>query len=105
MGGVERLAKLHAGGRSTIRDRIEAFVDAGSFEELGTFSRSENPLDAAPTPGDGKIGGHATVDGRPVTVVGDDITVKRGSSSVVGSARVERLFEHVENGQPLHLFR
>jgi acetyl-CoA carboxylase carboxyltransferase component len=105
MGGIERIAKLHAGGRRTIRDRIEAFVDPGSFEELGTFSRSENPLDAASTPGDGKIGGHATVDGRPVTVIGDDITVKRGSSSVVGGARVERLFEHaLKMGNPFVCF-
>jgi acetyl-CoA carboxylase carboxyltransferase component len=92
MGGPERIAAVHAEGAPTIRESIAVLTDPGSFEEVGTFAASENPADRAVTPGDGKIGGHATIDGRPVTVAGDDITVKRGSSSVVGGERVARLY-------------
>jgi acetyl-CoA carboxylase carboxyltransferase component len=66
---------------------------------------SARPEDAASTPGDGKIGGHGTIAGRPVTVAGDDITVKRGSSSVMGSRRLGRLFAHAERcGHPIVYF-
>jgi acetyl-CoA carboxylase carboxyltransferase component len=57
------------------------------------FARSERPEDHAQTPGDGKIGGHATVDGRAVSVVADDVTVKRATSSLVGARKLERIYE------------
>jgi len=93
MGGAEKVAALHAEGQKTIRDHIDAFLDPGSFRELGTFSRSMRLADRDTTPGDGKIGGHGTADGRPVAVFGDDITVKRGSSSLVGGRKEHRLYE------------
>jgi acetyl-CoA carboxylase carboxyltransferase component len=93
MGGAAKVAALHAEGHKTIRDHIDAFLDLDSFRELGTFSRSMRPADRDSTPGDGKIGGHGTVEGRPVAVFGDDITVKRGSSSVVGGRKEHRLYE------------
>lgn len=93
MGGTERVARMRADGKPTIRDHIDAVLDDSSFRELGTFSRSLRPEDRASTPGDGKIGGEGTIDGRPVAIAGDDITVKRGSSSVVGSRKTHRLYE------------
>ena len=105
MGGVEHVARMHAEGKPTIRDHIEALLDADSFRELGTFSRSLRHEDRATTPGDGKIGGEGRIDGRPVAVAGDDITVKRGSSSVVGSRKTGRLYKRaVEMGMPYVYF-
>ncbi|HYO54143.1 acyl-CoA carboxylase subunit beta [Archangium sp.] len=105
LGGAERVEALRGAGRRNVRERLAAFVDSGSFEELGTFARSGNPADADSTPGDGKVGGHATVDGRPVTVAGDDITVKRASSSQVGSRKLLRLYEQaLRMGQPFVYF-
>jgi acetyl-CoA carboxylase carboxyltransferase component len=93
MGGPEKVAALHEDGRMTIRDRIDALLDPGTFVELGTFSHSNRVPDRPATPGDGKIGGHGLLGGRPVTVVGDDVTVKRASSSLIGSRKLDRLFE------------
>ncbi len=93
LGGADKVAALHAEGHRTIRDHIDGLLDAGSFAEIGTFSRSMREADRASTPGDGKIGGHGTLDGRPVAVFGDDITVKRGSSSLVGSRKELRIYE------------
>ncbi len=102
LGGLDKVAKVHAQGRRTIREHIEAFLDPGSFDELGTFSRSSNPVDKDVTPGDGKIGGHGTSAGRPVTVFGDDITVRRGSSSQIGSRKIARLTEQaLTAGNPI----
>jgi acetyl-CoA carboxylase carboxyltransferase component len=105
MGGGPRIAKLHAQDRLTVRERIAAFADPGSFAEVGTFARSNYPPDRDTTPGDGKIGGHCRVDGRPVTVVGDDVTVKRGSTSKVGETKVTRLYEQaLAAGNPFVYF-
>jgi methylmalonyl-CoA decarboxylase subunit alpha len=101
MGGAERVARMRAEGVPTIRDHIDALVDDGSFRELGTFSRSMRLEDRATTPGDGKVGGEGTIDGRRVAIAGDDITVKKGSSALVGSRRLQRLFERaLERGTP-----
>ena len=101
MGGAAKVARMHEAGTATIRDHIDGMLDDGSFRELGTFSRSMRLEDRESTPGDGKVGGEGTIDGRPVAIVGDDITVKRGSSAIVGSRRVSRLFERaLERGMP-----
>jgi acetyl-CoA carboxylase carboxyltransferase component len=105
MGGAGRIERLHARGERTIREHLDALLDAGSFDEVGTFVRSLRTEDHDDTPGDGKIGGHGTIDGRAVTVAGDDITVKRGSSSPMGSRRLGRLFAHAEQcGHPIVYF-
>ncbi|MDA0160307.1 hypothetical protein OM076_08530 [Solirubrobacter ginsenosidimutans] len=105
MGGAERVAALHAGGRVTARERLDLLLDDGSFSEVGTFARSIRPEDAAKTPGDGKVGGFGRIDGRPVVAVSDDVTVKRASSSTVGGRKLKRLFEAgVTEGVPIVLF-
>lgn len=93
MGGSDKLSKMADEGDRTIRQHIDGLLDAGSFREIGTFSTSIRPDERGKTPGDGKIGGHGTVDGRPVAVFGDDITVYRGSSSIVGTRKEHRLYE------------
>ncbi len=93
MGGVEKVAKMSDEGDRTIRQHIDSFLDDDSFREIGTFSRSLRVEEREKTPGDGKIGGHGTVDSRPVAVFGDDITVYRGSSSIVGTRKEHRLYE------------
>jgi acetyl-CoA carboxylase carboxyltransferase component len=105
MGGADKVARLRAAGRRTARDHIAAFVDPGSFREVGLWARSERPEDHASTPGDGKIGGHATVDGRPVTVVADDVTVRRATSSLVGARKLQRIYEQAARaGNPFVYF-
>lgn len=105
MGGLEALARLHERGERSIREHIDAFLDDGSFSELGTFAHSMRLEDRDSTPGDGKIGGVGLVEGRPVAVGGDDITVKRGSTAVVGSRRIDRLLGlAIERGYPFVYF-
>ena len=38
LGGPERVQRQHAGGRLTIRERITALVDEGSFHEIGKIA-------------------------------------------------------------------
>src|SRR4051794_28796157 len=91
MGGTRKIERLHERGRVTVRERIDALVDRDSFQEVGTFAFSKRRDDRAETPGDGKIGGLATIDGRPVVLYGDDVTVRQGSSATVGMRKTRRL--------------
>jgi acetyl-CoA carboxylase carboxyltransferase component len=77
MGGPAAVSAIHAAGRRTAREHIAQLVDAGSFGEIGTFATFVDKV-TAPEPGPyggGIIGGHATLDGRPVTVATDDDSV------------------------------
>ncbi len=105
MGSTERIARQHARGRMTIRERLDLLFDFGSFREIGTFAFSEVPDVRDRTPGDGKIGGWGTIDGRPATACGDDVTVLHGSSSVVGGKRMKRIYEQaLQQGVPFVYF-
>jgi len=88
MGGPEAVAAIHAAGRRTAREHIAEFVDHGSFGEIGTFATFVEKV-TAPTPGPyggGIIGGHATLDGRPVTVAVDDDSVTAPARRSTGKA-------------------
>jgi len=80
MGGIDKVAALESSGRRTARGFIAEFFDYGSFVELGTLAAmgAGVPTTAA---GDGRVTGHATLDGAPVGVIVDDVTVKRASST------------------------
>jgi methylmalonyl-CoA decarboxylase subunit alpha len=88
MGGAEAISAIHAAGRRTAREHIAAFVDPGSFGEVGTFATFVDKV-TAPDPGPyggGIIGGHASLDGRPVTVAVDDDSVAVPARRSTGKA-------------------
>jgi len=88
MGGPEAVRAIHAAGRRTAREHIAEFVDPGSFSEVGTFATFVDKV-TAPDPGPyggGIIGGHASLDGRPVTVAVDDDSVTAPARRSTGKA-------------------
>ena len=83
MGGPDKVARQHAGGRLTIRERVDHLVDPGTFREVGAIA-GKGTYDARGrltgfTPSN-RITGRAQIDGRPVVVSGDDFTVRGGSA-------------------------
>ena len=42
MGGEERIQRQHDNGRLTVRERIDALVDPGSFHEIGALAGRAN---------------------------------------------------------------
>ena len=81
MGGQERVDRQHAGGKLTIRERVDELVDPGSFHEIGQlagYAEYENDEISSfmPYP---SVAGLARVDGRRVAVWGNDFTVRGGS--------------------------
>ncbi len=69
-GGPEKIAKVHAKGRLTARERINLLLDEGSFQETGVFVRHrshEMGMDKSRPVGDGMVTGMGRIDGRQVT--------------------------------------
>jgi acetyl-CoA carboxylase carboxyltransferase component len=83
MGGAERVERQHANGRLTVRERIDALVDPGSWREVGVLAGastySEGGELLAIRPGN-TVFGAARLDGRRVVVCGDDFTVRGGAA-------------------------
>src|SRR5579859_6225444 len=88
MGGPDAIHAIHADGRRTAREHIAQLTDPGSFGEIGLFATFVDKV-TAPEPGPyggGIIGGHATLDGRPVTVAVDDDSVTAPGRRSTGKA-------------------
>ena len=95
-GGPARLEKQRKGGKMTARERIEFFLDEGTFEEFDKFvaHRSHDfGLDEQKFPGDGVITGHGLLDGRPVFVFAQDFTVFGGSLSETHAEKICKVMD------------
>ncbi len=86
-GGAESVARQHAKGFLTIRERIDAMLDGGSFQELGGASGdatrdSEGRLiDFKPA---NFVLGFGMIDGRRCVIGGEDFTLGGGSPNAAG---------------------
>jgi acetyl-CoA carboxylase carboxyltransferase component len=77
-GGQDRVARQHAQGKRTARERIELLRDPGTrFLEIGLMVAWDRYDGQAPAAG--VVTGLTLVCGRPVVVVANDATVKAGS--------------------------
>ena len=83
-GGQARIDAQHAKGKLTARERLEALLDEGSFEELDAYVEhncTDFGMEDQKVPGDGVVTGSGTIDGRLVYVFSQDFTVFGGSLS------------------------
>jgi propionyl-CoA carboxylase beta chain len=104
-GGAERVAKIHAKGRLTARERLELLYDAGSFVEIGAFvthrSTDFGMADKRIT-GDGVVAGWGQVDGRLVYAFAQDFTVFGGTMSEANARKICAIMDlALENGAPV----
>jgi methylmalonyl-CoA carboxyltransferase large subunit len=103
-GGPDRLAKHKEQGKLTARERIDALVDPGSFEEIGLFAQHRQTnfgLAGKEVPADGVVTGAAAVDGRLVHLASQDFTVLGGSAGEVHCAKVADVMElALKTGSP-----
>jgi propionyl-CoA carboxylase beta chain len=104
--GSERAVdKQHAAGKMTARERIDALLDPGSFTEFDEFARHRSSnfgMDAKRPFGDGVVTGYGTVDGRPVAVFSQDVTVFGGSLGEVYGEKIVKILDFaVANGCPV----
>ncbi len=95
-GGADRLAKQHAAGKLTARERMELLFDPGTFEEvdkLVTHRCLDFGMADQLIPGDGVVAGHGLVDGRQVFAFAQDFTVFGGSLSETNAAKIVKIMD------------
>jgi propionyl-CoA carboxylase beta chain len=104
-GGADRIAKQHAGGKLTARERIELLLDPGSFVELDAFVThrcTDFGMEKQRFLGDGVVTGYGKVDGRLVYVFSQDFTVFGGSLSGAHASKICKLMDlALKTGAPL----
>jgi propionyl-CoA carboxylase beta chain len=98
-GSEAAVAKQHAKGKYTARERIGKLLDPGSFQELDVFVRhrtTDFEMQSNRPYGDAVVTGHGTVDGRRVCVFSQDFTVFGGSLGEVMSEKICKIMELAE---------
>ncbi len=95
-GGEERIAKQHDAGKLTARERIDLFLDPGSFVELDKFKThrcADFGMQKQKILGDGVVTGYGLVEGRQVFVFAQDFTVFGGSLSGAYSEKICKVMD------------
>lgn len=90
-GGEERIAKQHAQGKFTARERIERMVDPGSFIEFDRFVTHrciQFGMQEQKFLGDGVITGIARINGQKVGIFSQDFTCWGGA---LGAAHAKKI--------------
>ena len=88
MGGPDRVARQHQLGKWTARERLDALLDAGTFQELGAHVVARV---GEPAPADGVVTGVGRVLGRPVYVYAQDFTVVGGSLGEMHAQKIQAM--------------
>jgi propionyl-CoA carboxylase beta chain len=95
-GGRERIERQHAAGKLTARERVEALVDPGSFEEFDRFVTHrcrDFGMESSLIPGDGVVTGYGRVEGRLVYLFAQDFTVFGGSLSEAYAEKICKVMD------------
>ncbi|SDJ73349.1 acetyl-CoA/propionyl-CoA carboxylase carboxyl transferase subunit [Halovenus aranensis] len=104
-GGEDRIEKQHERGKMTARERIEYFLDDGTFTEfdqLRTHRSHTFEMEDREFLGDGVVTGYGKVDGRTVFVFAHDFTVFGGSLGEVFAEKVTKVMDRaIETGAPI----
>lgn len=91
-GGEDKIAKQHAKGKLTARERIDILMDPGTFQEINAFvvSRLEDSGEAF---GDGVVTGYGLVDGRRVYIYAQDFTFQGGALGEMQANKITRVLD------------
>jgi propionyl-CoA carboxylase beta chain len=95
-GGQDKIDRQHAQDKLTARERIEQFLDEGSFEETDALVEhgcTDFRMDERKISGDGVVAGHGRVNGRPVFVFAQDFTVFGGSLSEANARKICKIMD------------
>jgi acetyl-CoA carboxylase carboxyltransferase component len=83
MGGPDKVRRQHEAGRLTVRERLAALLDDGSFDEIGTLAGAA-VYDSAGELADFRpanfVTGTGRIGGRKVVVRADDFTIRGGAA-------------------------
>lgn len=93
-GGPREMERQHNRGKLTARERINMFLDPGSFVELDLWAKPRLTgfdIDERELPGDGVITGYGDVYGNPVYVYAQDFTVLGGTMGSTAGKKIVKV--------------
>jgi propionyl-CoA carboxylase beta chain len=103
--GEAAIAKQHAKGKKTARERIALLLDPGSFEELDEFVRHRSTafgMEKNRPYGDAVVTGLGTIAGRQVAVFSQDFTIFGGSLGEAAGNKIIKVMDlAIATGVPL----
>ena len=104
-GGADRIARQHAAGKLTARERIALLFDPATFDEVDALVEHrcrDFGMDDQRYPGDGVVCGSGRIDGRLVFAFAQDFTVFGGSLSETNAAKICKVMDQaVKAGVPI----
>jgi propionyl-CoA carboxylase beta chain len=95
-GSTTAVAKQHAKGKKTARERVEMLLDEGTFIEMDKYARHRSNQfgqERNRPYGDGVVTGYGQVDGRQVAVFAQDFTVFGGSLGEVFGEKIVKVMD------------
>jgi methylmalonyl-CoA carboxyltransferase large subunit len=103
-GGADRIARQHAAGKLTARERLSLLFDPDSFQEMHLFMKNrctDFGMNEKELPGEGVITGVGLTDGRPLFAASQDFTVAGGSVGEANARKIMQIMdEALEVGRP-----
>ena len=104
-GGEKRIEAQHSKGKKTARERVDALLDQGSFQEINGLMKNRHTdfgLDKEKLLGDGMVAGFGKINGRRVCIYAQDFTVMGGSFGEVAGQKVAHVMDlAIEAGVPV----
>jgi methylmalonyl-CoA decarboxylase subunit alpha len=104
-GGQDKIDKIHEKGKKTARERINALLDPGTFEEYDAFKlhRCYNfGMEKIKFLGDGIVTGYGKINGRGVYLYAQDFSVLAGSLSGTLAEKICKVMDlGMKNGLPV----
>ena len=104
-GGEARIESQHEKGKMTARERIDYFLDDGTFNEFDQLRTHRNHnfgMEERQILGDGVVTGYGEVNGRKVFVFAHDFTVFGGSLGEVFAQKICKVMDKaMEVGAPI----
>lgn len=94
--GEVAIAKQHAKGKKTARERIEMLLDPGSFVELDEYVRHRSTafgMDKNRPYGDAVVTGVGTINGRQVALFSQDFTIFGGSLGEAAGNKIIKVMD------------
>lgn len=95
-GGEDRIAKQHASGKLTARERMEALFDDETFVEINDMITSramDFGMDIKKRPGDGVVTGYGYIHGRIAFAASQDFTIGGGSLGEAQAMKICRAMD------------
>jgi len=101
-GGADRIARQHAKGKATARERLAGLFDPDTFQELGMLTTARCVDTAERYPGDGVVTGFGLIDGRTVFAYAQDATIFGGALGEMHGRKICQIMDRaVEAGAPI----